>query len=98
LNQTDKEMTLSLKTPDLNLHSPDPTIINAAIGAGSAIFGSLLTVVLTLIKAKSGKRVVIVMKNGAKIEVPADISIETLDILIDRARVLDQESARLVIE
>ena len=98
LNQTEKKITLSLKTPDLNLHSIDPTIINALIGASSAMFGSLLTVVLTFIKANSGKRVVIVLKNGAKIDVPANISIETLDILIDRARILDQESVRIITE
>lgn len=98
LGQTEGGFTLSLKTPDLKLHSLDPTIISAVIGASSALLVSFLTVVLSWIKGKFGRRVVIILKNGAKIEVPADISIETLDILIDRARILDQESVRLVIE
>ena len=70
----------------------DPTVVVAAIGLVSTV----INVLFTMIQGNRRARVVVMTSAGSRLEAPATISREELDLFIDKVRQLDVAHIHLV--
>ncbi|HEV2912524.1 MAG TPA: hypothetical protein VGX92_04330 [Pyrinomonadaceae bacterium] len=62
----------------------DPTILVAIVGAASVGLGSLITGLLQVGQQLAARKIVLEAQGGAKLEVPANTSLDQIDQYIDR--------------
>lgn len=83
-----KSLGLTIATPaDLADRAIDPTVLVALVGAGGTALGAIITGVIQLVKIKlQGNAGVIIVQaaDGRRVEIPANIPAEKLDVLIDK--------------
>ncbi len=85
-------ISLQLKLPEERYRSNlDPAILVALISAMGTGITALITGLLHAIKKSADNRIVMVGKNGTRLEVPANTSIDKMDQLIEKAKTMDIE-------
>jgi len=92
------QSTVALETryPQFPLRTTDPALLIALVGVLGTGLGALITGLLDMIKQIKSQAIEIHGKSGRILKVPANISPEELDQLIERAIKLDIE--RIVIK
>lgn len=75
-------VSVALRQPGSRFRTPDPAVLIATIAAASSALTALLTGILQRDTAKAGRRIVVELASGAKLEVPADIDPAELERLI----------------
>jgi len=68
------------------LRGIDPTILVALVGTLGTGLGALITGILQVLKQTAMQKIIIQTENGSKFDIPADMSPEKLDILIEKIK------------
>jgi hypothetical protein len=76
---------LGLRSSAHDTRTLDPTVVVAAIG----LVGTVINVLFTMIQGRRRARVVVMTATGSRLEAPANISPEELDLFVDKVRRLD---------
>jgi hypothetical protein len=74
----------------LRLRALEPSVLVAIVGASGATVGALITGLLNMARERKQESFVIQSKSGAKLEVPAGTSQETISMLIQKIREMDE--------
>ncbi len=69
--------------------SIDPTVLVAATSTVGAVVGALITGLLQLAQDRRSGSIIVVTRDGSRLEAPASVTAEQLDLLVTRARALD---------
>jgi len=88
------EVSLVLETPGSRFRTSDPAVLVATIAAASSALTALLAGVLQRGAVKAGRRIVVELASGSKLEVPADIDPAELDRLIG---LIDESPKRIIL-
>ncbi len=88
----EKDILLKLKLPKSRYRSNiDPAVIVALVSALGTGITALLTGLLHVIKKNADSRIVMINKNGTRLEVPANTFLDKLDQLIEKVNKMDIE-------
>lgn len=79
----------SLRNAPIPVRGMDPTVLVAIVGAVGTAFGALLSGLIQVAKKAAARTITIQAANGSRIEFPADLSSEEIDILIEKSKKLN---------
>ena len=80
-----------LRQKSLGVRGIDPTILVAVISTTGASLVALLTTVLSIAKEKQLSKIIVQSKDGTKIEIPANYSVDKLDAIIKKIKEIETE-------
>lgn len=84
LSSIHSDVTLELRKAKARLRHVDPTTLVAIVGAVGTGLGALITGLLQIAKQSSANKIIIQSEDGARIEFPADMTSEEIDMLIKK--------------
>lgn len=79
-----------VSSPKTDFRSVEPSVLVAIITASATALGAFITGLLTIVKQREAKKIVIRGKSGETLEVPVEVSLEKIDQLLERLRKMDQ--------
>ncbi|HBE40308.1 MAG TPA: hypothetical protein DDW27_03745 [Bacteroidales bacterium] len=91
ISKSHTDILLEIRKPEIRTRGIDPTILVATVGAIGAGLGALITGLLKIAQGSSAKRIIIQSRKGARIEFPADMKSDQIDVLIDKLIKLDAD-------
>ena len=80
-----------------DMRPADDAALVAIVGAVGTGFGALLTGLLQIAQQSKSKKIILQTQAGSRLEVPADISPEELDVLIEKLKKLDTPILKIAI-
>lgn len=91
------ELILETRKSETRLRGMDPTILVAIAGAGGAAIGALITGLLQILKQTIANKIVMQTRSGYRLEIPANLSPEEIEALIEKLRKLDTQGIKMAI-
>jgi hypothetical protein len=97
IDQDNQHIALELIRREKVYRGLDPTVLVAIVTVVGTGLGVLITGILEVAKQKSAGKIVIQSKGGSRIEVPASISPDKLDWLVEKVKKLESESIEILL-
>jgi hypothetical protein len=79
----------------IRFRSVDPTIVVAIIGAIGASLAAFTNALVSIAKKTQSRKIVLQSQNGSRLEIPADLKSEEIDMLIDKIQIMDKQKVRI---
>ena len=90
-------ITLEIRKLEFILRGLDPTVLVAIVSALGTGLGALITGLLQIARQSTNKKIVMQSQSGQRLEVPADISPEELDALLEKLKELETQKVKVVV-
>ena len=89
------DIALEIRKSVVKKRTIDPTVLVAAVGVIGTALGALITALLQVARQRASQKIVLVWSNGQSLEVPADMSSEELDNLIEKLKRSDDNIEKI---
>ena len=97
LQPLNTNLTMEIKKSKVKVRGIDPAILVAIVGTLGTALGALITGLLQVAQQTAAKKIVLQSQSGQRLEVPAGISPEELDNLIEKLKVLDDNIVKILL-
>jgi len=92
IDLSEHRISLELVKPESEFRGLDPSVLVAIVGAVGVGLGALISGLLQLAMQTALKKIVIQSRDGAKLEIPADISEEKIVSLIEKIKKMEADT------
>lgn len=89
------DLTLLLGKSKTRLRGIEPTVLVAVVGATGAGLGALIAGLFQFLQRRSAKTIIMQTASGERLEFPADMKSEEIDLLIEKLKNLDMRKITL---